>query len=310
MGAKKKTEKKEDLSILTYEEYCSTLKLAELIRNENEDLIKKATTPKEKTQLLETLFHKYKVPAHSSSTKEREQTILIKVNIFIPDNEQFALDYKGKFDKNIRLISEAYQIPAPFAISKVAELGKYEQYQKQLKKEGGLASKTSSVAFKENKEVLKKIPEPEVPKLEKKEVPKTKDFEQYIQSMGEYWAKLATSNEQLQAENKVLKSQLQQLQSLFQALQKENQELKERPQIPTTETEFHQKIKSLEFMNEELKKSLEAKDNLVTSYRNRAVIAEAQLDQLHDQMAGLARDVDSIELFPYTTFEHSKELSS
>lgn len=126
-------------SLLTYKEYYDTLMLAKKIRLENEKLLKEAATPKEKTALLEQLLNQYRIPAYtSSSAKDKEIITLLRINIFIPDNEQFIADYKTKFGKNVRLISDAYQIPAPFVIQKVTEIGKYEQYRNRMEKEGGL----------------------------------------------------------------------------------------------------------------------------------------------------------------------------
>ena len=124
-------------SLLSYEEYYDALMLAKKIRLENANELSNAKTPKEKTNILEQLFIQYNIPSSSSSPKDKELATLLKINIFIPDNGQFIMDYT-KFKKNVRLIAEDYQIPAPFVFQKVAEIGKYEQYLEQIKKEGGL----------------------------------------------------------------------------------------------------------------------------------------------------------------------------
>lgn len=318
---KKQAEKKAtDISQLSYEEYCSVLKLAEKIRTEKAKEINLALDAKDKIRLLDQLFTEYHIPGHSaSSPKEKEQAIILKVNIFIPDNEQFLNDYKNQYDKNIRLISEGYKIPAPFAISKIAELSRYEKYQKKLKEEGGLT--TTLVAPLE-------LPEHEVTPKEPTSAPdqfqsSTSDaivteLQRHIHSMEGYYQKILTSNEQLGKENEELAAtnfslerKIQELKSFIETLQAENFSLGE--QILSLKEQgdnshLKKQIEDLEATNAKLLTALQLQSKSSSTYRSRAIVAEAQLEQLRDQMLGIAKQVDSIETTAiYGTEEGAKE---
>ena len=139
VGAKKnskKTGKKTEVPIITYEEYLSILILATKIRNEKIEDLKIAITPDEKVKLLKQLFEEYPFlnPDMTTSRKKSEEAVLLKNNIFIPDSFKFLEDYQQS-DKNIRELSEKYQLPAPFIIHKISEIGFYISYIEQFQKE-------------------------------------------------------------------------------------------------------------------------------------------------------------------------------
>lgn len=334
MSSKKQAENKAkktstSLSQLSYEEYCATLKLAIKIRIEQAKEIEKATTAKEKTKLLEKIFAEYNIPAHSSSLpKEREQAVLLKVNIFIPDNDQFLFDYKNKYDKNIRLISEGYQIPAPFAISKVAELSRYESYQARLKQEGGIkASKieafipsmenipqdtiTLDDATPKSSSIKMKLgnhskEEPSVPPIAFSPSAVTEELTRHMKSMEDYCVRLLASNNELGIERDSLIDKIRELETFIQNLQNENFtlggeiiELKDKIKSSTPESSLRQQIKDLEFTNSELLAALQEQTKKTQTYRTRAIVAEAQLDQIRDGANKLVEEVDAIEIGDY-----------
>lgn len=141
MGVKKtkveaKQETPKESPKLTYEEYVEIIKLAQKIRKEQLPLLAQATTDKEKTELQKKLFEQYNIKSKSSEdTKDTEKSVILKVNIFIPDNQQFYNKYI-LHNKNIRLIADDYQIAAPFIINKISELQRYGLYYERMQKEG------------------------------------------------------------------------------------------------------------------------------------------------------------------------------
>lgn len=373
-------------SILSYEEYYEVLMPAKKIRLENMKDLQKAKTAKEKTSILEQLFIQYNVP--NTSSKEKEKAILLKINIFIHDNEQFFNDYKMKYGKNVRLISDAYQVPAPFVFHKVTEIGKYEKYLSQISKEGGLKepqlednSTLGVIAALTNSGTLKPLYEPTTPKTteEKKKkkkrtttsdhkspVPKqesasaeiaqiqptiynaatfpttiggivNEELLHHLDSMQRYCTRLLDQNEQLGSNNETLKKLNKDLEELLRRLKLENGGLKEQLALATSEKkdlesritalteenltlsaqvsspasssinptrtiadetiaerELRQEIAELKCANQELTDQLEAEKDKKYHYRNRAVVAEAQLEQLQHGMQGIFQEVDAL----------------
>ncbi len=377
------TKPKSNPSLLTYEEYYDTLMFAKKIRLENTELLSNAKTPKEKTKIIEELFVKYNIPANASSDpKEKECSTLIKINIFVFDNNQFLADYKTKFGKNVRLISDAYQIPAPFVIQKVTEIGKYEQYLAQIEKEGGLgepkietdsiidavgalatsgalkslydpmrnvsgqkAATTTKKGRTTKKSDKKKIAEKEE-KLPVHEQSATvspslpgivsEELLHHIDSMQRYCTRLLDQNEELGSRNDSLVKFNKELEEILRRLRVENDSLKQQlalaatekkdletqieklneeklaltvspiPSEPTqprtiseetaTERELRQEIADLKCANQELTDRLASEEDKKYHYRNRAVVAEAQLEQLQHGMQGIFKEVDALDL--------------
>lgn len=324
--AKKQVDKKKiDSALLSYEEYCATLKLALKIRKEHLTEIQKATTPQEKTELQKKLFAEYNILGSASSVpKEREQAIVLKVNVFLPNTKQFVSDYQTRFDKNIRLISEHYQVPAPFVISKISEIGRYEKYLEQIQKEGGLGDikEASFLPSQETKPVVEKMksntetPKKEVSTISEQQISaENEELMKHIGSMQIYCSKLLDSNnelalekEELVKENKELKQTVKNLESLIKHLQEENDSLRARSSIGLeshTESSLRKQIKDLECTNKELLEALNTQAVRTKEYRNRAVVAEAQLDQFQAGMQGIVQEVDSIDLSLFQDYSSS-----
>ncbi len=372
-------------SLLSYEEYYDALMLAKKIRLENTNELSNAKTPKEKTNILEQLFIQYNIPSSSSSPKDKELATLLKINIFIPDNGQFIMDYT-KFKKNVRLIAEDYQIPAPFVFQKVAEIGKYEQYLEQIKKEGGLKepqlednSTLGIIATLASSGTLKPLYDPTTPKTteEKKKKKKrtttsdhkssvakqesasveaaqiqptiynpatlptaiggivSEELLHHLDSMQRYCTRLLDQNEQLGSNNETLKKLNKDLEDLLRRLKLENGGLKDQLASATSEKkdleakitalteeklalttqavettsrsrtladetvierELRQEIAELRCTNQELSDQLEAEKDKKYNYRNRAVVAEAQLEQLQHGMQGIFQEVDALDI--------------
>jgi len=372
-------------SLLSYEEYYDALMLAKKIRLENTNELSNAKTPKEKTNILEQLFIQYNIPSSSSSPKDKELATLLKINIFIPDNGQFIMDYT-KFKKNVRLIAEDYQIPAPFVFQKVAEIGKYEQYLEQIKKEGGLKepqlednSTLGIIATLASSGTLKPLYDPTTPKTteEKKKKKKrtttsdhkssvakqesasveavqiqptiynpatlptaiggivSEELLHHLDSMQRYCTRLLDQNEQLGSNNETLKKLNKDLEDLLRRLKLENGRLKDQLASATSEKkdleakitalteeklalttqavettsrsrtladetvierELRQEIAELRCTNQELSDQLEAEKDKKYNYRNRAVVAEAQLEQLQHGMQGIFQEVDALDI--------------
>lgn len=381
-------------SLLSYEEYYDALMLAKKIRLENANELSNAKTPKEKTNILEQLFIQYNIPSSSSSPKDKELATLLKINIFIPDNEQFIMDYT-KFKKNVRLIAEDYQIPAPFVFQKVAEIGKYEQYLEQIKKDGGLGEvmledDNSPLGVLESlikKDAFKPLYDPAIPKVKEEKVEKKKkrkrtttsdhkspvpmqeelasvetaqiqpaiynsatlpttisgivseELLHHLDSMQRYCTRLLDQNEQLGSDNETLKKFNKDLEDLLRRLKLENGGLKDQLTLATsekkdlearitvlteeklaltaqvsspasasisptrtiadetiTERELRQEIAELKCANQELTDQLEAEKDKKYNYRNRAIVAEAQLEQLQHGMQGIFNEVDALDI--------------
>ncbi|MCI8545387.1 MAG: hypothetical protein HFH09_04070 [Bacilli bacterium] len=372
-------------SLLSYEEYYDALMLAKKIRLENANELSNAKTPKEKTNILEQLFIQYNIPSSSSSPKDKELATLLKINIFIPDNGQFIMDYT-KFKKNVRLIAEDYQIPAPFVFQKVAEIGKYEQYLEQIKKEGGLKepqlednSTLGIISTLASSGTLKPLYDPTTPKTteEKKKKKKrtttsdhkssvakqesasveaaqiqptiynpatlptaiggivSEELLHHLDSMQRYCTRLLDQNEQLGSNNETLKKLNKDLEDLLRRLKLENGGLKDQLASATSEKkdleakitalteeklalttqavettsrsrtladetvierELRQEIAELRCTNQELSDQLEAEKDKKYNYRNRAVVAEAQLEQLQHGMQGIFQEVDALDI--------------
>lgn len=378
MATKKKVEKEEQTKKVenktpasskndfTYEEYYEILMLAKKIRLENRNEIEKAKDPKEKIQLLEELFQKYHISTFTPSSKEKNKLTLLKVNIFIPDSMAFAIDYKDKYSKNIRLISEAYQIPAPFVIQKVAEISIYSSYLDRLEKEGGLGEpelfnmgafkmlydpdvtpaemtkinadlktqKTNTIVApaeqeqnpipsldtppKNSKKTEKVISTEDVPfaespimETEKKKTNSedseslslssiiSSELQKHMQSVEQYCVRLLTEKNQFEAENIELKRKIKELETIIRELQ-DGKEV-DIP-IPSTvissqtENNLRKQIKDLEFTNSELLSSLTEQAKKADAYKNRAIVAEVQLEQLRDNMFSIEKEVDSFGL--------------
>lgn len=372
-------------SLLNYEDYYNALMLAKKIRLEKATELSSAKTPKEKTKLLEELFIQYNIPASSSSNpKDKELATLLKINIFIPDNEQFIADYKTKFGKNVRLIAEDYQIPAPFVFQKVAEIGKYEQYLSQIEKEGGLGEPTLEdnstlgvIASLATSGALKSLYDSDTPKQKEKKkkgrkkknaleekkdsvskqnegttlvqstIPSSSSFDgivseellHHIDSMQRYCTRLLDQNEQLGANNDTLTKFNKELEELLKRLKLENNSLKEQLDLASSEKkalesqiaaltkeklalttqissqasdstnttrtiadetkverELRQEIAVLRCTNQELTDQLAIEEDKKHHYRNRAVVAEAQLEQLQHGMQGIFKEVDELDL--------------
>lgn len=381
-------------SLLSYEEYYDTLMLAKKIRLEKADELSKAKTPKEKTNILEQLFIEYHIATSSSSPKDKEIATLLKINIFISDNEQFITDYKTRFGKNVRLIAEDYQIPAPFVFQKVAEIGKYEQYLSQIKKDGGLKDPTlddnsvlGTIAALSSSGALKPLYDSVLPKSkeEKKKKGKKKktvsgdqkspihkqksassetvpassaiqnlpadtlpptiggivseELLHHLDSMQRYCTRLLDQNEQLGSNNDTLTKFNKELEELLRRLRLENSGLKEQLALAASEKrdletkitilteeklalsaqvsspasdsintartiadetkverELRQEIADLKCANEELTDQLASEQEKKYHYRNRAIVAEAQLEQLQHGMQGIFKEVDALDL--------------
>ena len=359
----------------TYEEYYDILMLAKKIRLENEKAIEKAKDPKRKIQLLEELFEQYNISTFAPSSKEKDRLTLLKVNIFIPDSMKFANDYKEQYSKNVRLISEAYQIPAPFVIQKVAEISKYSNYLEQLEKEGGLgepelfnmgsfkmlydSNVTSEEMAKINADLWKtktniapkgtdKIVMPSEAKQEtttitqidttstkvsknendtptkalpiepKQVTPEhtieqslpeelplsdiiSSELQQHMHSVEQYCIKLLEERNHTEAQNYTLKKRITVLEEVIKQLQS-GKEISVPIVVPTptissqTENSLRRQIKDLEFTNSELVTALSEQTKKTEDYKTRAIIAEAQLDQLRDNMFSIQREVDSFGL--------------
>lgn len=374
-------------SLLSYEEYYDALMLAKKIRLENANELSNAKTPKEKTNILEQLFIQYNIPSSSSSPKDKELATLLKINIFIPDNGQFIMDYT-KFKKNVRLIAEDYQIPAPFVFQKVAEIGKYEQYLEQIKKEGGLkepqlednstlgiistlassgtlkplydppaSPKKAKNGKKEKKkrtttsDLQSSVPKQESASIETAQIQPTiynpatlptaiggivsEELLHHLDSMQRYCTRLLDQNEQLGSNNETLKKLNKDLEDLLRRLKLENGGLKDQLASATSEKkdleakiialteekltlttqavettsrsrtladetvierELRQEIAELRCTNQELSDQLEAEKDKKYNYRNRAVVAEAQLEQLQHGMQGIFQEVDALDI--------------
>lgn len=374
-------------SLLSYEEYYDALMLAKKIRLENTNELSNAKTPKEKTNILEQLFIQYNIPSSSSSPKDKELATLLKINIFIPDNGQFIMDYT-KFKKNVRLIAEDYQIPAPFVFQKVAEIGKYEQYLEQIKKEGGLkepqlednstlgiistlassgtlkplydppaSPKKAKNGKKEKKkrtttsDLQSSVPKQESASIETAQIQPTiynpatlptaiggivsEELLHHLDSMQRYCTRLLDQNEQLGSNNETLKKLNKDLEDLLRRLKLENGGLKDQLASATSEKkdleakitalteeklalttqavettsrsrtladetvierELRQEIAELRCTNQELSDQLEAEKDKKYNYRNRAVVAEAQLEQLQHRMQGIFQEVDALDI--------------
>ncbi len=338
MAKKQVDKKKADSALLSYEEYCATLKLALKIRKEHLMEIQKAITPQAKTELQKKLFAEYNILGSASSVpKEREQAVVLKVNVFLPNTKQFVSDYQTRFDKNIRLISEHYQVPAPFVISKISEIGRYEKYLERIQKEGGLGDikETSISPNEETKPISEKV-NPKITSSKEsieiqKEVPtmlgqqmsaESEQLMKHIGSMQIYCSKLldsnnelASENEELSKENKELKQTVKTLEALIQQLQKENADLQDRSSVgfeSHIESSLRKQVKDLECTNKELLEALSTQTARAKEYRNRAVVAEAQLDQFQAGMQGIVQEVDSIDLslFQDYTSSGSKGMSA
>lgn len=357
---------KPNSSTLSYDEYYATLMLAKKIRLENSEILEKAQTPKEKTKLLEQLFSQYNISTPIDS-KEKEIATLLRINIFIPDNSQFIENYKNKFDKNVRLISDAYQVPAPFIFNKITEIGKYEKFLNRLENEGGLKDpdltmpnnpsppittipEQDSHTAKKGKTSKKskgKSPDPKTDSPETSIPTNTKDPDvnenllHHLESMQRYCTRLLDSNEQLAKDNTSLYGVRKGLEELIRRLRIENDTLKKqnnmlssqvstfefeqrklenkvstlsteninlKRQIDTfshsrtigeetiTERDLRQKIKKLNFQNQELQGQLKDEHDKKLHYRNRAIVAEAQLEQLQFGMQGIVKEVDALDL--------------
>lgn len=372
-------------SLLSYEEYYDALMLAKKIRLENANELSNAKTPREKTNILEQLFIQYNIPSSSSSPKDKELATLLKINIFIPDNGQFIMDYT-KFKKNVRLIAEDYQIPAPFVFQKVAEIGKYEQYLEQIKKEGGLkepqfednstlgiistlaSSGTlkplydpTTLKTKEEKKKKKKRtttsdhksfgPKQESASVEAVQIQPTiynpatlptaiggivsEELLHHLDSMQRYCTRLLDQNEQLGSNNETLKKLNKDLEDLLRRLKLENGGLKDQLASATSEKkdleakitalteenlalttqtvettsrsrtladetvierELRQEIAELRCTNQELSDQLKAEKDKKYNYRNRAIVAEAQLEQLQHGMQGIFQEVNALDI--------------
>lgn len=325
MASKKQGEKKKTtFSGLSYEDYCATLKLALKIRKEHATEINNAVTPQQKAELQRKLFEDYHILNSTSEAREREEAIILKVNIFLPDTSQFVIDYQTRFDKNIRLISEHYQVPAPFVISKISEVGRYGKYLEQIQKEGGLKKDIDELSFDEEKRkqtitsTIKEVKEPI-----KKEVSSTTsttyssiesdELMRHIGSMQIYCARLLESNEELASENEDLQQQVKNLEALVKKLEMENAKLNCANMVSESpiENSLRKQVKDLECTNKELVDALNTQSIKTKDYRNRAVIAEAQLDQIQAGMKGIAQEVDSIDLSPFSDFEsdHKRMIS-
>lgn len=315
MSAKKKTEnvssKSENLSQLTYEEYYATLELAHKIRIEKADELAKALEAKEKTKLLEQIFTEYNIPASSSSDpKEREQAILLKANIFIPDSDKFLSDYKNIYDKNIRLISEAYGIPAPLAINKVAELSKFETYYQRFKSEGGIKSESQTVVKKEAEPVSQEV-KSSTETSEVKSTSNTSNFKlhdlvtdelsRHLNSMQTYCVGLLTTNQELDSENNELRKSNSRLEADNKIIQEENSSL--RQQISSLKSQLNdhsvednlrKQIEELKKANAELKNALANQEREAITSHNRATQAAMQLQHFMAQVNNIANEVDTI----------------
>ena len=62
------------------------------------------------------------------------------------------------------------------------------------------------------------------------------------------------------------------------------------------ERELRQEIAELRCTNQELSDQLEAEKDKKYNYRNRAVVAEAQLEQLQHGMQGIFQEVDALDI--------------
>jgi len=328
MSTKKKSETiVSSLSELSYEEYCSVLLLAKKIRTEQAEAIKKATDPKSKIQLLEQLFQIYQIPDSQTNdpSKAKEISVLVKTNIFIPNNKQFLDDYKTRCNKNIRIISEEYQIPAPFAISKIAELGRYEKYLKQLE-QNPLPLKPAKKA-ESNVQIKPVLPqkseEPKKSNIQKPAQQKPEDSKKtepdpvtieltdHLHSMEKYCQKLLGNNEQLAQENtnlseftKKLKQQIEVLNRQIEQLQKTNYSLMK--QVGESGTTFQAddekalriEMKELELENHELQTTIAEQKKLLEEYRSRTTVAETLVELLRGRTNGIMQSVDEITAEP------------
>ena len=63
-----------------------------------------------------------------------------------------------------------------------------------------------------------------------------------------------------------------------------------------TERELRQEIAELKCANQELTDQLEAEKDKKYNYRNRAIVAEAQLEQLQHGMQGIFNEVDALDI--------------
>lgn len=320
MGTKKKSEAiVSSLSELSYEEYRSVLLLAKKIRIEQAEALKMANDPKSKTQLLEKLFQAYQIPDSQTTdpSKAKEISVLVKTNIFIPDNKQFLDDYKTKCNKNIRIISEEYQIPAPFAISKIAELGRYEKYLKQIEQDPLQLKqpvKETPIQKENPNPVLTKQPEPEekekfstVPTPD----PVTAELTDHMRSMEQYCQRLLNSNEQLAQDNtdsnefiKKLKQQIEDLNKQIAQLQKTNHSLmKQVNESGATfqtddERSLRMEMKELELANHELQTTIAEQKKLLEEYRSRTTVAETLVELFRERSNGIERSLEQITAEP------------
>lgn len=320
-----KKEKETNTSVLTYEEYCSILSLAQTIRNENNNELEKMVTPKEKVQLWESLLEKYQIP--NSTSKEKEQSLLLKVNVFIPNTEQFIIDYKTKYDKNVRLISEEYQLPAPWSIAKVAEISNYERYfirfQEEKKEEAPkkiTKKRTSSKKTTSKKETSSQPKEAETLKQEttppsEKTTIENKKLVQQFDFMQGYCSTLLATNEKIAKEKEALRKYANELSILVNRLKEENGILQQKisemtPQTVSQENsmeyQLRQKIKQLEWTNQELNTALAEQQKKSFTYRNRAIVAEAKLEQAQSSMNGFAKQVAQLDVYPFQNDFKSK----
>lgn len=322
MSTKKKSEAiVSSLSELSYEEYRSVLLLAKKIRIEQAEALKKANDPKSKTQLLEKLFQAYQIPDSQTTdpSKAKEISVLVKTNIFIPDNKQFLDDYKTRCNKNIRIISEEYQIPAPFAISKIAELGRYEKYLKQIEQDPlQLKQPVKSTPIKEEspKPILPKQPDPELKEKGStiptpKSDPVTAELTDHMRSMEQYCQRLLNSNEQLAQDNtdsnefiKKLKQQIEDLNKQIAQLQKTNHSLmKQVNESGATfqtddERSLRMEMKELELANHELQTTIAEQKKLLEEYRSRTTVAETLVELFRERSNGIERSLEQITAEP------------
>lgn len=324
MGKKSKENKNTkavNTPTITYEEYSNALLLAQKIRLENQEILEQAKTAKEKSQLVNILFEKYNILGHEASDpKEKEIAIILKVNIFIPDTNTFIDDYKNKYNKNVRLIADNYQIPAPFVISKVAEVGKYEAYLERLSQERNSKNADSKKPLEEKRKETE-IPHIDVSSSTHSNYSNILNAEvlHHLDSMQKYSTRLLDSNEQLARENEALKRYNREIEGLMKRLQQENEQLKMqvnhltsenhsmREQISSpvpsnpfsAENRLRQQIKMLEISNQELLGQIGTLQQQNTAYKDRASYAEAQLEQWQSGIQGIYDQVENFDL----TFE-------